>query len=653
MNINKTKRKNKVTNIIFDVLIVLFGIILLISIYTSFQTKILGNDYASFFGYATFEVQTGSMADYINIGDWIIVKENSDIKINDVITFRKDNSFITHRVIESYNGMYITKGDANNAKDKPIAKNEVIGKVVKILPNFGIIRKTILNPFVLVAVIITLYLFGNVFKKKDKDKTKFLEKIQKKKEVKLEEKKKEIEKEVDEKETEELARTIIDTEVNEEDMDKTAYFRMIPVDKSEIDETYEKIAKAELENDSKEEKKKKVKEPPIEEEIDKKEEEYLFKSNLEMLKKKNKRFNNIIEKILYIKSEEINEIISILTNKKKKELNEASIKTSYLKNYLNVRYYNYANFKGDETAKKRINKLEEVMIRTKEELIKRYSGNDVKYEEKVLKYLNIFKIIVYLEEAYNIDDIETKKKAYKTNITKYLKEDFNSKIILKDAVNDIIKLQRVFRKIINDSLKKLDTNLFELEVNGFNIKNNLYGLNLTHNISFNKIYSDYIIDKTYSEGIVAEDKIIVLMNLLFVNIAKDILEGNFKNKYLIYIPSSIYTKQNKLERIISLLDNEYLKSTITILLTNNDLVKNKAIIKKLVKEEYHFAVNCDKEMIIDKKNYSLLYIVDYIFIDKNVDKINNISNQIPKDIQNKIIFEEVESKVGELEDSKL
>ena len=35
-------------------------------------------------------------------------------------------NFITHRVIETYNGTFVTKGDANTAKDTPINKNQIV-----------------------------------------------------------------------------------------------------------------------------------------------------------------------------------------------------------------------------------------------------------------------------------------------------------------------------------------------------------------------------------------------------------------------------------------------------------------------------------------------------------------------------------------------
>ena len=113
MVISARKVFEKIVSIFLDVLIIIFGFILLVFIYKNIQTKILGNDYSSLFGYSAFEVVTGSMEgeleDSISVGDWIIVKYTNNIQLKDIITYEKDGSFITHRVIEEYNGTYITK----------------------------------------------------------------------------------------------------------------------------------------------------------------------------------------------------------------------------------------------------------------------------------------------------------------------------------------------------------------------------------------------------------------------------------------------------------------------------------------------------------------------------------------------------------------
>ena len=78
--VNKGKILEKITNIGLNILIFIFGIVLLISIYNNIQVKLLGNDYSSFFGYSVFEVQTGSMGEAVEPGDWIVIKYSKNIK---------------------------------------------------------------------------------------------------------------------------------------------------------------------------------------------------------------------------------------------------------------------------------------------------------------------------------------------------------------------------------------------------------------------------------------------------------------------------------------------------------------------------------------------------------------------------------------------
>ena len=158
------KTISKVIDVILNILIVIFAIFLLISLYTTIQVKVLGHEYSNFFGYSLFEVETGSMHGTIEAGDWIIVKSDKDVKPDDIITYKQSENFITHRVMEAYGGTYVTKGDANNKADDPIDQSQIVGKVVKTLPGFGILRKTIFNPVVIVLLIICLYLFNLMFK---------------------------------------------------------------------------------------------------------------------------------------------------------------------------------------------------------------------------------------------------------------------------------------------------------------------------------------------------------------------------------------------------------------------------------------------------------------------------------------------------------
>ena len=118
-----------------------------------------------FFGFTFFEVATGSMKDAIQIGDGVLVEITKDVKENDIIVYKEEENFITHRLVEiNENGELITKGDANNAKDQPIKIDKVLGKVVYILPKIGILKKTILSKQVLILILTLIILLGVALK---------------------------------------------------------------------------------------------------------------------------------------------------------------------------------------------------------------------------------------------------------------------------------------------------------------------------------------------------------------------------------------------------------------------------------------------------------------------------------------------------------
>jgi hypothetical protein len=75
---------------------------------------------------------TGSMKpvlDEYSNGIRIMPKSEDDINIGDIITFKKDNYLIVHRVIEKGNdvqGVYfITKGDNNNVNDGKVRFSDI------------------------------------------------------------------------------------------------------------------------------------------------------------------------------------------------------------------------------------------------------------------------------------------------------------------------------------------------------------------------------------------------------------------------------------------------------------------------------------------------------------------------------------------------
>ena len=132
------KNFEKIIGWILNIMIGIIVVIIILSLYYLIQIKVLNKGYANIFGYTFFEVATGSMSDTIEIGDIVIVQLTKEVNEGEIIVYQKDNNFITHRLIQKEDEELITKGDANNTQDEPITLDNVIGKVVKIIPNLSI-----------------------------------------------------------------------------------------------------------------------------------------------------------------------------------------------------------------------------------------------------------------------------------------------------------------------------------------------------------------------------------------------------------------------------------------------------------------------------------------------------------------------------------
>ena len=150
----------KIVKTIFNILIIFMVFIVIIVSYNFIQINVLKKQYSNFLGYTIFEVSTGSMSGTIEINDVILVKITQDVKKDDIITFFNKDEIITHRLIVENNDKLVTKGDANTARDIAINRSDVIGKVIKILPRFGIWVKVLSDTKVIGSVIITMILFG-------------------------------------------------------------------------------------------------------------------------------------------------------------------------------------------------------------------------------------------------------------------------------------------------------------------------------------------------------------------------------------------------------------------------------------------------------------------------------------------------------------
>lgn len=150
----------KVLNIIKNIILDIIIVILVLTIIVSMLNK---NKPTPLFGFYFFTVMSGSMEPALNVEDSIIVKQSSNYEVGDIVTYKHEKSYVTHRIVKIDGNKVITKGDANTDEDPAFDKKQILGKVVfkSVYLNF-LVRNRIL----IILVIILIYLVEMVIKTK-------------------------------------------------------------------------------------------------------------------------------------------------------------------------------------------------------------------------------------------------------------------------------------------------------------------------------------------------------------------------------------------------------------------------------------------------------------------------------------------------------
>ena len=145
--------------IIVNLIIIVLSIIAMFVIWGFVQLNVQKKEYLNIFGYSLFSTETGSMSPTMEKGDIVIIKIGDEIREKDIITYKKENVFITHRIEKINEDSIIAKGDRNNTEDEPIKKDDIIGRVVFIINDVEVWKKVFTDINVIIPICITVILF--------------------------------------------------------------------------------------------------------------------------------------------------------------------------------------------------------------------------------------------------------------------------------------------------------------------------------------------------------------------------------------------------------------------------------------------------------------------------------------------------------------
>ncbi len=308
--------------------------------------------------------------------------------------------------------------------------------------------------------------------------------------------------------------------------------------------------------------------------------------------------SNIVKEYIDFSKKNITKYLKIILEQDySKEIIEPLLDT-----YINVRYYNNYDIKY-KAFESNINYY------MKQKAIKINEEKEEEYISKVKKIFYLFKYILYFD---NVLEYESLKKIiseideYRNEVLGLTSENFI------EELNDIVKENEKRKETF---IEELSSDHFNLEIKNTNNKN-VFKVKLNNNIKFNKIYSDYSINKVYNEGLVDEQKHFILYYLITREILKNIIKGDFTKEYIISFPNNIFTKQQKINRLIAIIDDESIKNNIVIEFTYTDYLSNKEIINSWIKKGFQIAIKIDEKYKYDNNSKIWLDIFKYVIVDK-------------------------------------
>ena len=274
------------------------------------------------------------------------------------------------------------------------------------------------------------------------------------------------------------------------------------------------------------------------------------------------------------------------------------IVNEYLKTYINARYFNIRN--TEKPARAFYLRIIDELNFKKDILIKRNEAEteDRQERETNLKLINniqeVFEFILFFD---NLRKIENFKKI--DSLREIIKKIMKTVSVEFEVKNSKDNEEKLYKEITSDMLEKeifldkFETDEFTISLEMCEQKEDLYFAKIEHNIKMPIQYSEVAIEKVFTEGIVAEDKLQVEYILLSLISVRDIINGNFKDTYVAEFTNTLFNKKTKLDGILNLLENQALQDKISINVDYSDYIKNYKTILEYTNKGFNFTITLD------------------------------------------------------------
>lgn len=166
----KKNMKKRLDNALRLFFLAVCGVILGLNVYQANASRLVGNRMPMPFGIGSAVVLSGSMEPTFSAGDLILVREADEYEVGDIVVYQDGNSLVVHRIVETDGDTVITRGDANNTADDPIARADIRGAVLCWIPYVGSVVSLVKSPFGTVCILAAAIALVEIPRRREKEK---------------------------------------------------------------------------------------------------------------------------------------------------------------------------------------------------------------------------------------------------------------------------------------------------------------------------------------------------------------------------------------------------------------------------------------------------------------------------------------------------
>ena len=297
----------------------------------------------------------------------------------------------------------------------------------------------------------------------------------------------------------------------------------------------------------------------------------------------------------------------------------------YVENYINARYYNLSY---KEASRAFYLRIKENLLKVMEELLeknekqKQRTNNYVVYRQKEKIIQNMFTAFDYIFFFDKVRDIENMKRIKSIeDVIDKLYQKRENEYLIKERVNT----KEEFTELVKTNMEKAEDFLnkyfadktFELAIKRAPNQNNVYDIELISNVTIPMIYSNTAIQLAFNSELISEDRLLPEYTLLSLIIARDIVEANFKDQYIVEFTTTLLKKKQKIKQVLEIINDPAIQDKVNLKIPYEDLPKYKKEVFELIKEGYKFALELDNSLK-DAAEIEKLSMFSYIIVPKKV-----------------------------------